>query len=141
MKTLYTAILVIFSFSCKSQVILDDLSGNEDLNYYLANIFVNKIERHSLFNDGLYITFYPFADFKRTSDTFNNGGHEVQISYLISVSPDGEYVESSIYQIGPFTLPIIKSVIPTDYPNFRIEIESGAFDNKTISWYDITVKQ
>jgi hypothetical protein len=141
MKALLTVILVAITISCKSQVTLDNLSHNEDLNYYLANININKIVRYSIFNDGLYITFFPFADFRHTPDDLNNDGHEVQTSYLISVSPDGEYVESSTYQIGPFMLPKIISVTQGDYPNFTVEIESGVFNNKVITHHDVKAKQ
>lgn len=125
--------------SCNAQNKVENISTSEELNYYLANIYTNGIEKYSLYDDGLFITSFPYADFKSSQSNYKEDGHEVRTSLLLSVSPDGEYVQSVLFKIGSFILPEVISINQTNYPDFTIVIENGSINNRKIDSYDISV--
>ncbi|WP_089358168.1 hypothetical protein [Ekhidna lutea] len=141
-----TIILILFYqlilFNCQSQKIeIIDHSSEDRLNYYLANIYLDRSSQHSLYNDGLNATILPFADTKRTKIESFKDGHEVMVSYLISITADGEYINSSLFEIGPFINPKIISVTPLKYPNFNLEVQDGKFDKRQTVKYEIKPKK
>ena len=139
MKLILNILFIICISSCKAQVIVDDISFKIDLNYYLANIYIDEIEKHTLYDGGLIITYFPFAHTENNLKKDIDHGHEVQTGILLSVSPDGEYVKSFLFNLGPFILPKVVSINQTHYPNFILKVECGISINRKIETIEIKV--
>ncbi|PCI11699.1 MAG: hypothetical protein COB73_01590 [Flavobacteriaceae bacterium] len=108
------------------------MSNNLDLNYIIANISIENSFERNLFNDGLFVKIFKMSDFRATPEGYFEGTDEVLSSYLVSVSPDGNYVSSKLYKIKGILNPKIIDVIGLAYPTFQIKIEYGAYNNRKI---------
>lgn len=136
------SILVLLHFfilnTCKSQEILvKDLSNNQELNYIFSRIITTKTVCEELYNRGLFVTIYEISDSKATPENLFKGYSGTVSSYIISASPDGDYYTSSkLHKIEGLIHPKIIYISETNYPNFKIKIEYGNSDERNSEVFD-----
>ena len=135
------SILIIFySFilnSCKSQEILvKDLSNEADMNYIFARINPTQTRSTILYNYGLFVNIYKISDSKITP---KKQMEDFLSSYLVSVTPDGDYYSySKLYKIEGLYNPKIIEVKETEgLDKFKIKIEFGAYNNRQIQNFEL----
>ena len=133
--------LIIFYFftlnSCKSQEILvKDLSNEADMNYIFARINPTQTRSTILYNYGLFVNIYKFSDSKITLE---KEMEDFLSSYLVSVTPDGDYYSySKLYKIEGLYNPKIIEVKETEgLDKFKIKIEFGAYNNRQIQNFEL----
>jgi hypothetical protein len=132
MKKIILFLLVLFVTSSKAQIV-KDLSGNKKMNYIFARTSKDVIEKE-LYNRGLFITIFKLSDSKATPDKYMEG---FLSSYIISVTPDGDYYYpgSKLYKIEGFYNPKILEIKENKYPNFTIKIEYGSVGERKVKLF------
>ena len=74
MKRIILALILTISFSCENQSKKTHIISNEELNYVLSNIFIEKIERKELFNaKGRQIAYGSGRLYQLVQQAMNNG--------------------------------------------------------------------
>ncbi len=147
MKNIAFLISITLFLSCKSQkntierfpqrVVAENISNKKDLNYYLSSINIRKSSYESLFGGGVNLRIFTLVDPLSTSNkSITEETEEFFITYLISVTPDGDfYTQSKLYKIEGLIFPKIIEIQEDSYPDFSIKIEYGIFnDRKTKSF-------
>jgi len=132
MKSIIFILTFLLSFwSCSSQEILvRNLDYNFEMNYILARIDHTKgIINKELYNRGLFITVFEMSDSKATP---KERMEDFLRSYIISVTPDGDYYSySKLYKIEGLIIPKVLEIKETTALNFSVKIEHGSYrDNK-----------
>ncbi len=133
-KSLLTLTLIAF-LSCESQnVVVKNLSKNNNLNYYFSRINLNESFNKSLFKESLFLNIFVLSDPKITSNkSITKGTEEFFSSCLISISPDGEYYTTSkLIKIENLINPKILNVYEGTYPYFYIKMEYGNHNKRKI---------
>ena len=130
-------ILILTVTACQSQngkVI--ELSDNSEMNYIFARISLRKPIFKELYNRGLFATIFQISDSRITPEDFSEG-HEFLSSYIVSMSPDGDYYTNSrLYKIEGLANPKIIEIKETTYPKFIIKIEHGVYDKRKIETFE-----
>ena len=100
------------------------------MNYIFSRIDYTKgIINKELYNRGLFVTVFEISDSKATP---KERMEDFLRSYIISVTPDGDYYSySNLYKIEGLIIPKVLEIKETTAPNFSIKIEHGSYrDNK-----------
>jgi hypothetical protein len=131
-KILCLFFLIVSIWSCSSQnTVVKNISKNVDLNYVLSNILTDKIIRKELRNRGQFVTVFEISDSKATPGNFSEGSEELLSSYIVSISPDGDYyTNSKLYKIEGLYMPNIIEIKETIYPEFSVTIEHGIYNKR-----------
>lgn len=131
-KILFYFCVFFFIISCNSQEIkIKDFSKNQELNYFFARIDSKKTITRELYKGSLYLTIYNLSDSKATPDNFSEGSEELLSSYIVSISPDGDYyTNSKLYKIEGLYMPNIIEIKETNYPEFSVMIEHGIYNKR-----------
>ena len=140
-KSLLTLTLLVF-LSCKSQnIIVKDLSKNNNLNYYFSRINLNESFNRSLFKESLFLNIFILSDPKTTSNkSISEGTEEFFSSCFISISPDGEYYTTSkLIKIENIVNPKILDIYEGTYPYFYIKMEYGNYNKRKIKNFKFKV--
>tara|TARA_R110001583_G_scaffold147991_2_gene299976 strand:- start:5698 stop:6051 length:354 start_codon:yes stop_codon:yes gene_type:complete len=113
------------------------MSRNEEMNYIFARIYPENIIRKELFKNGLYVTIFKISDSKVTPENFSEGDEFLQ-SYMISVTPDGDYyTNSKLYKIEGLCNPKILEIKETTFPKFLIKVEHGLFNDRKTKLFEL----
>lgn len=125
------AICLLF-LNCKAQsIIVKDVSNNQNLNYILSNLELEKTFKSELWNEAIYLKAYTITDSKATSKDFSEGSDEILSSLLISLTPDRDYyTNSNLYKIEGIYNPKILEITELNYPEFSIKIEYGNYNER-----------
>lgn len=119
-KNIILYIITVF-FGCKSNQVSETKQERFSLDYsfVFANIFVDDIKQEQI---GDYIiTFYKYS----SKDDFpSEETHEKYINYVISVTNEGEFTDSQLFEIKNQIFPIIKDV-KIENKNLSITVEQG----------------
>ena len=134
MRKILTFITLITFLSCSSQnLIIKDFSDKKDINYIFARINLKNIISKELYDRGIFIKIFEISDSKVTPDKEFDGTEEFFSSYIISVTPDGDYYSGSkLYKVEGLLNPEIIEIQEETYPNFIINLEYGALKNRKI---------
>jgi hypothetical protein len=110
-----------------------DLSSYQEMNYIFARIHNSKPISKEFYKGSLYATIFHLSDSKATPDSLFEGYDGMVSSYIISITPDGDYYSwSKLYKIEGLINPKILEIEETEYPNFAIKIEEGFFNNRKV---------
>ena len=141
MKRIILALILTISFSCESQSKKTHIVSNEELNYVLSNIYIEKIERKELFNAEAYLTIFEIADSKITKDNAFPETDEILSSYYITVIPDGDYyITSKLFKIEGLINPKIITINEGGFPEFSLTIEHGLFNKRVKENFKFKIK-
>ncbi len=136
-------ILILLSISCQSQQDQEeirkiDLSSQVEMNYVFSRMFNENTVVKEVYGGGLLVKIFEISDSKITPEYFSESD-EFLSSYIISVSPDGDYyVTSKLYKIEGLIYPNIVEIEETEYPNFTIKIEYGLYNQRKAKNFKIT---
>ena len=124
MKNLIFMIILLFCVNSKAQkVVIKDLSNDEEMNYIFSRINSENIISKELYNRGMFVTVYEISDSKSTPEEYME---DFLSSYIISVSPDGDYYSNSkLYKIEGIYNPKILEIKESESPKFLLKIEYG----------------
>ena len=76
-------------------------------------------------------------DSKVTPENFSEGDEFLQ-SYMISVTPDGDYyTNSKLYKIEGLCNPKILEIKETTFPKFLIKVEHGLFNDRKTKLFEL----
>ena len=130
-KVIFILISYLTFWSCSSQEILvRNLDYNSEMNYVFARIdYTKRIINKELYRGGLFVTIYEMSDSKATP---KERMEDFSRSYIISVTPDGDYYSNSnLYKIEGLIIPKVLEIKETTARNFSVKIEHGSYrDNK-----------
>ena len=133
MKKIIFLAALFCHFSCTAQSpTVKDLSSLKDLNYIFARINPKNTVSEELYKRGLFVTIYELSDSKATPDEYME---DFLSSYIISVTPDGDYYypDSKLYKIEGLVIPKILEIKEIKPPtSFTIKIEYGAVGERKI---------
>ena len=119
------------SCSAQGKFEVNDISAKSELNYVISNILPNQFHFQEIYQGGLFVKVFQIADSKATPEETFEEYDGVLSSFLISVSPDGDYYTTSkLYKIEGLLNPVIKTISEIDYPEFSVKIEYGSADNR-----------
>jgi hypothetical protein len=136
MKKTNLIVLLLLCMSCYSQKNTEiiksiDLSANQEMNYIFARIHDTAPFSKELFKRGLFVRIFELSDSKATPEGLFEGYDGIVSSFIISVSPDGDYYSGSeLYKIEGLILPKIIAVKELEFPFFSVEIEHGFYDQR-----------
>jgi len=134
MKKIILILVTLIFTNCKAQNI-KNISQNTEMNYVFSRIYHKDIINKNLFNSGLFVSIYRISDSKVTPDDFSKETEEFLDSYIISVTPDGDYYSTSkLYKIEGIYNPKIVEVKEGQYPKFTIKVEFGEYKKKKQSF-------
>lgn len=138
MKKHVFILLLSIICSCNAQNMqLIDMSSNQEMNYVFARVYPESIIRKELFKNGLYVTIFKISDPKVTPENFSEGDEFLQ-SYIISVTPDGDYyTNSKLYKIEGFCNPKILEIKETTYPMVTIKVEHGVYSDRKVETFTL----
>ena len=139
LKTLFVVIFCCFGLRLEAQKNVHELSDSESqMNYVFSRIYNEKPIFKSLFNSSLYISIFRYSDSKINNESLNSETEEFYDSYLISISPDGDYyTKSKLFKIKKLFNPKILEIKEEKYPNFKVKIESGLSNHRKVTSYQL----
>lgn len=112
---------------------IKDLSNDIEMNYIFARINPENIVIKKLYNSGLYVTIYQISDSKATPENFSEGTEEFLISYIISITEDGDYYTGSkLYKLEGLIYPENLEIKELVYPKFLVSIEHGFYNKRKL---------
>tara|TARA_R110000868_G_scaffold411447_3_gene704013 strand:+ start:615 stop:1013 length:399 start_codon:yes stop_codon:yes gene_type:complete len=116
-------------YNCNAQRMqIIDMSSNKEMNYIFSRINPTNILKEELYNGGLYVNIYQMSDSKVTSKEFME---DFLSSFIISVSPDGDYYSNSrLYKIEGLYNPKILDIKESTSHKFLLKIEYGSYDDR-----------
>ena len=101
------------------------------MNYIFARIHDAAPFSQKLFKRGLFVRIFELSDSKATPEGLFEGYEGTVSSFIISVSPDGDYYSGSeLYKIEGLIMPKITAVKELEFPFFSVEIEHGFYDQR-----------
>lgn len=121
-KIIILFILSLTNFSCEAQKnkILD-LSNSTEMNYIFSRLSKDKPVFKELYDRGLFITVFKISDTKITPSKYME---DFVNSYIISITPDGDYYSwSKLYKIEKFYNSKILEIKEDKYPIISIKLE------------------
>ncbi len=146
MKNTVLFLSLLLFLSCKAQKnkienfsnekMVQDISHQDDINYFLSRIDIKKSINKKVFEGAMHLNIFTLSDPKSSSNKSIEEGTEVfYTSYLVSISPDGDYTKSKLYKIEGLVAPKILEIKEGNYPYFFIKVEYGnATERKTKSF-------
>lgn len=119
-KIIITYIIFVF-FGCKSHHVSESKQKDFslDYSYVFANIFVDDIKQQQI--EDYIISFYKYSS---KNEIPSEETHEKYTNYIISVTNEGEYTYSQLFEIKNQIFPVIKDV-KIENKNLSITVEQG----------------
>jgi len=133
-KAIFITTFWLSFLSCSSQeAVLRNLDYNSEMNYIFSRINPYDIFNKELYNGGLYVKIFLMSDPKVTPKKYME---DFLSSYIISVSPDGDYYSNSrLYKIEGVYNPKIVEIKEDLSLKFSINIEHGFHDKRKIETF------
>ncbi len=131
MRALYFTLSLLSFLSCSSQkALVKNLDFDSEMNYIFSRINTSTVLKEELYNGGLYVKVFQISDSKATPKKYLE---DFLSSFIISVTPDGDYYSySKLYKIEGIYNPKILEIKETNAPKFSIKIEYGPAKNRKI---------
>ena len=126
---LLSLVLCYYAPTMAQEIRVLDLSDRTEMNYYFARIEHNTTNSKWLYNGGLNINIFLMIDDRATPIEFLE---DFVSSYIISVTPDGDYYSwSKLFKIEGLYNPKILEIKEKEYaPYFTITIEYGDYNQR-----------
>ncbi len=139
-KTKFLIVLIIVSIvtlsGCRAQKNeLYEFSNNAEMNYIFSRISKDKPLMKVLYDGGLFITIFKISDSKATPSKYLE---DFVSSYIISVTPDGDYYSwSKLYKLEGLYNSKILEIKETNYPYFMIKVEHGVLGKEIVEIFKL----
>ncbi|WP_300021478.1 hypothetical protein [uncultured Maribacter sp.] len=110
------------------------MSNLNDANYIFSRIYPEK----PIYKELCISPYFKYSDYKITPENFSEGTEEFLDSYIISITPDGDYYTSSkLSKIEGLFNPKILKIEEKKYPIFSLRIEFGPYNERIVKEFNL----